>query len=64
MPWFVQMDKLFVNHYGSHIKILQSDQGGEYMNLLLEKYCVDNGIKLELSALHTRAKWSGREDEL
>src|SRR5260370_2179421 len=51
--WFVKLDKLFANHYGSHVKILQSDCGGEYINTILERYCTENGIKLELTVPHT-----------
>ena len=52
-PWFIHMDKLFVNQYGSHVKILQSDRGGEYVNTILCKYCGENGICLEITVLHT-----------
>src|SRR5260370_21403205 len=65
-PWFIQLNMLFTNHYDSHTKILQSDQGGEYINLTLKSYCVKNGILLEHSVLHMpeqnsmaeRANWS------
>ena len=44
--WFVKLDKLFGNQYGTHIKILQSNQGGEYVNVSLERFCAENRIKL------------------
>ena len=52
-PWFILMDKLFVNQYGSHVKILQSDGGGEYVNNTLRSYCDENGISVELTVPHT-----------
>ena len=51
--WFVKLNKLFANQYGTHIKVLRSDRGGEYVNAPLEKYCVENGIKLEFTIPHT-----------
>ena len=51
--WFVRMDKLFLNQFGTHVKILCSDGGGEYVNHHLESFCVDNGIILEHSVTHT-----------
>ncbi len=50
--WFVRLDKLFANHYGTHVKILQSDCGGEYVNVTLEKYCAKSGIWLEFTVPH------------
>ena len=47
------MDKLFVNQYGLHVKILRSDCGGEYVNNALHNYCNENGIIVELTMLHT-----------
>ena len=44
---------LFTNHYGSRMKILRSDQGGEYVNSILKSYCVEKGILLEHSVPHT-----------
>src|SRR5260370_28645954 len=52
-PWFICLDSLFANHYGSHTKILHTDHGGEYVNRALESYCTMNGIKIELTVLHT-----------
>ncbi len=51
--WFVRMDKIFANHYGTHTKVLRSDRGGEYVNTSLEDYCADNGIKIELTVPYT-----------
>src|SRR5258708_3815052 len=51
--WFIKLDRLFVNQYGTHTKILCSDRGGEYVNTPLEKYCAENGIKLKFTVLHT-----------
>ena len=63
--WFIKLDMMFANHYGTHIKILCTDQGGEYVNSILETYCMQNGIVIELTVLHTpeqngvaeRANW-------
>src|SRR5258708_10843745 len=51
--WFVKLDRLFVNQYGTHTKILCSDCSGEYVNTPLKKYCAENGIKLKFTVLHT-----------
>ena len=51
--WFIKMDKLFLNQFGTHMKILCSDRGGEYVNTTLESFCADNGIILERSIAHT-----------
>ena len=53
MPWFIKMDSFFMNHYQSHIKILRSDQGGEYVNTALEDYCAKFGITMEFTVPHT-----------
>ncbi len=42
-----------MNHYQSHIKILRSDQGGEYVNTALEDYCAKFGITMEFTVPHT-----------
>ena len=48
------MDKLFLNQFGTHVKILRSDRGGgKYVNTTLESFCADNGIILEHSVTHT-----------
>ena len=52
-PWFIKMDSLFANHYQSHVKVLRSDLGGEYVNMVLEEYCSKNGIAMELTVPHT-----------
>ena len=52
-PWFICMDKLFANQYGTHVKILQSDGGGEYVHTVLHEYCGENGICIELTIPHT-----------
>ena len=51
--WFTHLDALFANHYHSHMKILHTDQGGEYVNETLESYCAENGINIELTVPHT-----------
>ena len=51
--WFIKMDKLFINQYQTHVKILRSDGGGEYVNSFLESYCADNGIIMERTVAHT-----------
>ena len=51
--WFVRMDKLFLNQFRTHVKILHSNGGGEYINHYLESFCADNGIILERSIAHT-----------
>ena len=50
--WFIKLDKLFVNQYGTHAKVLWSDLGGEYVNTLLERYCTESGIKLKFTVPH------------
>ena len=52
-PWFIKMDSFFLNHYWSHMKILRSDCGGEYVNVALEDYCSKHGITLESTVPHT-----------
>src|SRR5258708_30806245 len=52
-PWFIKMDSLFMNHYQSHVKILRSDQGREYINAVLEDYCAKFGIAMEFMVPHT-----------
>ena len=49
--WFISMDRLFFNQYKTHVKVLRSDQGGEYVNMVLESYCTANGIKIELTVI-------------
>ena len=51
--WFTHLNNLFVNHYGSHVKILCTDQGGEYVNETLKSYCAEKGIDMELTIPHT-----------
>ena len=51
-PWFIHMDKLFANQYGTHVKILRSNGGGEYVNTVLCEYCGENGICIELTVPH------------
>ena len=50
--WFMKMDNLFLNQFGSHAKILRSNGGGEYVNAPLESFCASNGIILECSVAH------------
>ena len=61
--WFMKMDKLFLNQFGTHVKVLHSNRGGKYVNNLLESFCTDNRIVLEHSVTHTPeqngvAKWA------
>ena len=51
--WFICLNNLFTNHYHSHMKILQTDQGGEYINESLESYCAEKGIVMEITIPHT-----------
>ena len=51
--WFIKLNWLFVNQYGTHTKVLRSDHSGEYVNAPLEKYCTEGGIKLEFTIPHT-----------
>ena len=51
-PWFIKMDHLFTNHYGTHVKTLRSDHGGEYVNATLKVYCSEKGINIELTVPH------------
>ena len=50
-PWFTGLDKLFFNHYSSHVKTLHTDREGEYVNAALEGYCANNRIHMELMVL-------------
>ena len=52
-PWFIEMDWLFANHYGTHVKTLRSDCGGKYVNTVLKTYCSENSIQIELTVPHT-----------
>ena len=51
--WLIHLDTFFANHYKSHTKILQMDHGGEYINTALETYCLEKGMSIELTILHT-----------
>src|SRR5258708_7387020 len=51
--WFTCLNALFANHYHSHMNILHTDQGGEYINETLKSYCAENGISIELTIPHT-----------
>ena len=53
VTWFIKMDAMFLNQYGTHVGTLQTDNGGEYINQRLKDYCNQNGILLELSVPHT-----------
>jgi transposase InsO family protein len=47
--WFVKMDMMFLNQYGTHIGTLRADNGGEYTTRALREYCENNGILLEFT---------------
>ena len=49
----MNMDRMFHNHFDTHIKTLRSDGGGEYINNLLESYCAENGIVMERTVAYT-----------
>ena len=63
--WFIKMDAIFFNQYGTHVSTLHTDNGGEYINQRLKEYCDQHGILLELTVPHTlqqngvaeRANW-------
>ena len=57
-PWFIKLDMMFANHYGTHIKILHTDQGGEYVNSVLETYCMQNAIVIEQNRVVERVNRS------
>ena len=42
--YFKQFKYMIEKKIGKHIKILRSDQGGEYRKEELTKYCKDHGI--------------------
>src|SRR5260370_31036756 len=51
--WFIKMDAIFFNQYGTHVSTLHTDNGGEYINQRLKEYCDQHGILLELTVPHT-----------
>src|SRR5260221_13940779 len=51
--WFMKLNRLFVNHYVTHAKILHPDSGGVYVNASLDKYCSEHGIELKFTVPHT-----------
>src|SRR5260370_21677256 len=63
--WFMKMDAIVFNQYGTHVGTLCTDNRGEYINQRLKEYCDQHGILLELTVLHTpqqngvaeRANW-------
>ena len=66
--WFMKMDKLFLNQFRTHVKVLHSNRGGKYVNNLLESFCPDNRIVPEHSVAHTPeqngvAKWANQKIE-
>src|SRR5260370_27598352 len=51
--WFIKMDAIFFNQYGTHVSTLCTDNRGEYINQRLKEYCDQHGILLELTVPHT-----------
>ena len=61
---FVQFVKLAENQTGSRIKVLRSDNGGEYKSTKFAKFCADRGIIQKFTPPYTpRVEWCGRTDE-
>jgi hypothetical protein len=50
---FVTINEQFRTKHGRSIKILRTDNGGEYKNTLFEKYCQENGIIHQFTNPHT-----------
>jgi hypothetical protein len=50
---FQEYAALVSNQTGNRIKILRSDNGGEYISAMFEKFCSDEGIQRQLSVPHT-----------
>ena len=50
---FKAYDKLVENKFGARLKIVRSDNGGEYKNKRFAAYLVERGIVMENSAPHT-----------
>ena len=53
VDWFIKMDAIFLNQYGTHIGTLCTDNRGEYVNHRLKEYCNQHGILLKLTVPHT-----------
>src|SRR5258708_19566637 len=51
--WFTHLAALFANHYHSHMKILHTDQGAEYVNQTLESYFPQHRFCIQLTLPHT-----------
>jgi hypothetical protein len=62
---FQEFKALVENQTGKKIKVLRSDNGGEYTSKDFDAFCREAGIKRELdSALQPTTKWGCREEEL
>jgi hypothetical protein len=61
---FQEFKDLVENQTGRKIKVLRSDNGGEYTSSAFKEFCVDSGIKRELTVPYNLAtKWSLKEEE-
>jgi len=47
--WFQEFKSLVENQTGRKIKVLRSDNGGEYTSSAFKEFCVDSGVKRELT---------------
>jgi Integrase core domain/Pol polyprotein, beta-barrel domain len=51
--WYIEKDTEFLNQYGNHIGILQSDNGGKYIGNTMVQYCAKVSTTLEHSIPRT-----------
>jgi hypothetical protein len=50
---FVTINEQYKTHHGRSIRILRTDNGGEYKNSSFTQYCRDNGITQQFTNPHT-----------
>ena len=61
---FREFKTLMENQTGKKIRVLRTDNEGEYTSNEFLEYCSAEGIKKEHTVFHTpTAEWSGREKE-
>lgn len=53
LKYFKEFRSMVEKHTGKSMRILPSDQGGEYKKSCVLKYCKDNGIQQQFTVLHT-----------
>ena len=59
----IEFKALAENESGCKIKILRTDNGGDYVNKYVQQLCIDAGIQLQHSAIYTTIEWCCREEK-